>query len=324
MRLDDFTLAELRDLADATVLVAASSEAGLFAALRDAPASAEEVAERSGGDLRATWIVLQALVETGLLERIGGRYAPTARCSEELCDPDGPRYVGLGLPHWLATVRATTRLSDVLRRGGPLEPRRPQRSPAHVARFTAAMTAMPEARMERIVDLCLERRPAASSVLDVGGGPGHLTRAFLRRGLVGTLLDTPDVIDHVVGAYGLPDVPGLEVIAADFIKDPLPPGPFDVVLLSNVLHIHGPSVNAGLFEKVAAVSAPGGVVAVVGFFRGLSRRAASLGIRMLLKSERGDACSERAIRTWMQDAGFTDTRVDALDGDRHLLTAVRT
>ena len=329
MRLDDLTFAELRDLTDATVLVAASSEAGLFSTLREAPGSAEEVAERLGGDLRATRIVLEALVETGLLERSGEgegegeRYAPTARCAAELCDPDASSYVGHGMPHWLRGVRSATGLAEALRRGGPLQPRRAVRSPEHVARFTAAMRAMPEVRRERIVDLCLERLPGAASVLDVGGGAGHLTRAFVQRGLVGTLFDTADVIGHVVGAYDLTDIPGLEVVAGDFTRDALPPGPFDLVLLSNILHIHGASANAELFEKVTAVSARGGVVAAVGFFRGLSPRASNLGVRMLLKSERGDACSERAVRDWMERAGFADVRVDALDGDRHVLTAFR-
>lgn len=322
MRLHDLTLAELRDLADAAVLIAAAADAGLFRALVDGPRGAEELAEALGYDPRATRIVLEALVEIGLLERNAGGYAPSPRCRRELCDPEGEDYAGRGLPHWLRSVRATTRLGEVLRRGGPLEERPAERSPAQVARFTAAMAAAPAARIERIADLCLERHPDAATVLDVGGGPGHITRGFLRRGLRGTLLDTPDIVAHVVEHHGLAAVPDLEVVGGDF-TEALPPGPFDIVLVSNVIHIYGPEVIRRLFRDVAGVLAPGGLVAVAEFFRGRSGRAAHLGLQMLLNSEQGDAYAEERVAGWLEEAGFGAVRVDALDADRHLMTGTR-
>ncbi|UCC25630.1 MAG: class I SAM-dependent methyltransferase [Gemmatimonadales bacterium] len=323
MRIGDLGLGELRDLADATVLVAAASEAGLFQVLHEAPATAEAVAQGLGYDLRATRIVLHGLVETGLVEVDGGQFRLSARAERELGDPAGPGFVGRGLPHWLYAVRATTRLGEVLRRGGPLETRPARRTPDHVARFTSAMAAAPPERVQRIVDLCLERHPAARTVLDLGGGPGHMTRAFVARGLRGTLVDTADIVAHVQEAFGLRELEGLEVVAGDFTRDALPRGPFDLVLLSNVIHIYDGPTIATLFRQACEVLAPGGVLAVAEFLRGRSRRAAHLALQMLLKSDRGDAHSEEEIRGWMEDAGFGDVRVDALDRDRHLLTARR-
>ncbi|HSM59667.1 MAG TPA: class I SAM-dependent methyltransferase [Longimicrobiales bacterium] len=323
MRLHDLTLGELRDLADAAVLIAAAADAGLFGALADGPRGAEELAEELGYDTRATRIVREALVEIGLLERDGGRHRPSARCRRELCDPESETYAGRGLPHWLRSVRAATHLGEVLRRGGPVEERPAERSTERLANFVSAMAAAPAERVERIVELCLERRPRAETVLDLGGGPGHMTRAFVSRGLRGTLLDTPDVVAHVVDAFGLGDVQGLEVVAGDF-TEALPPGPFDVVLASNVIHIYGPEVNRRLFRDVAEVVAPGGVVAVADFFRGRSGRAAHMGLMMLLRSEQGDAYAEEAVAGWLEEAGFGKIRVDEVDEDRHLMTGVKT
>jgi ubiquinone/menaquinone biosynthesis C-methylase UbiE len=227
------------------------------------------------------------------------------------------------MPHWLRALGARTRLGEVLRHGGPLDTRTVARAPEDAARFTDAMAAAPQERIERIVDLCLERRPGARSVLDLGGGPGLMTRAFARRGLRATLLDTPDILQHVVKAHRLDDVANLDVFAADFTRDPLPTGPFDLVLISNVLHIYGPEQNRQLLRKVARVSAPEGVVAVAEFLNGRSRRAPDLSLRMLLTSESGKAYSEGEIAAWLDEAGFSEMRVDALDQDRHLLTAVR-
>lgn len=323
VRIDEVTYGELRDLAEAMVVIAVAVDAGLFEALGSGAASAAELAERLGFDERATLVALEALAEAGVLERAGHAFKPTARTVRELSDAEGSDYAGRGMPHWLRSVRAMTRLGEVLRRGGPLDPRPSVRTPGHVARFTAAMAAAPMQRIERIVDLCLERNPAAHSVLDLGGGAGHMTRVFVQRGLRGTLLDTADIIDHVVTAHRLDEVPRLEVIAADFTRDPLPPGPFDIILLSSVVHIYGPESNRELFRRVAEVSAPGAVVAVAEFLRGISARAPGLALRMLLKSEAGNAYSEADIGGWLEEAGFGDRRVDALDEERQLVTAIR-
>jgi len=220
-------------------------------------------------------------------------------------------------------VRAATRIGEVLERGGPLEPRTSSRSPDDVARFTAAMSAAPAERIRRIVEICLARRPGASSMLDLGGGPGHIARAFAAEGLRCTLVDTSDIVTHVVDAYDLDEVEGLEVVAGDFNRDTLPAGPFDVVLLSNVIHIYDEATVRALFGKTVPVLAPGGILAVAEFLRGRSSRAAHLGLQMLLRSDAGDTYSEEQLRGWLVDAGLSDVRVDALDADRDLLTAIR-
>lgn len=286
-------------------------------------ATAVELAERLDFDARAARITLLALEEAGLLERDGERFAPTAECRPALCDPQSDSYTGGGLPLWLRSIRGWTRLGEALSRGGPLEARSKERSPEEVARFMAGMAAAPRDRVERIVDVCLERHPSARSVLDVGGGPGHMTRTFVARGLSGTLFDVPVVIDYVTDAYGLGSMEGLSTVAGDLKTDPLPEGPFDIVLISNVMHIYDPEVNRRLLAKAADVVRPGGIIAIAEFLRGRSTKAGHFGIQMLLKSDGGDAYSEADFTEWLADAGFGGVQVADLDPDRQLLTAVR-
>ncbi|MGD8320432.1 MAG: class I SAM-dependent methyltransferase [Gemmatimonadota bacterium] len=322
MDLQGHSLAELRDLTETALAVAAAHESGIFTALGEAAADAGALARRLELDPRATDIVCQALVEMGLLERTDGAYRPTEACRRELCDPDAPDYVAAGLSHWLSSMEKWVRLADVIRDGGPAEKRPSRRDPSRAKRFMSAMAAAPDERIRRIVDLCLERRPDARTVLDVGGGPGHITRAFVGRGLEGTLLDTEDIVDYVVDAYGLEDVDGLEVVVGDF-NEALPNGPFDVVLFSNVLHIYSPERNLEALRRAARVLTPGGVVAVAEFLRGRSPRAARFGIQMLLHTDQGNAYGEDQVKRWLDEAGFAGVQVADLDENRQLVTALK-
>lgn len=320
MKIEGRSLAELRDEAETTVTIAAAFAAGVFRALADGPASPKDVAEGADLDTRAVGIVLAALADAGLLEEEGGRYRPTPECRRSLCDPDSDDFVGGGLPLWLSNLEGWTRLPEVLRTGEPLRSAGTVRDEESLRRFMAGMAAAPPARVEAIVDRCLERTEGASRVLDVGGGPGHMARRFVERGLRATLFDTPETVDFVRDEYGLADVEGLELVGGDFTTDPLPDGPFDVVLLSNVLHIYGPDDNRRLVAEAVRVTAPGGVVAVQDFFRGRSSRAARFALVMLMRTDGGDTYTEDEVRNWMEKAGLSEVEVDDLDPDRQLAT----
>lgn len=322
MKIDGRSLAELRDEAEVTVTVAAAFAAGVFRALADEPGSAPEVAERAGLDPRAVGILLPALAELGILEDEDGRFRPTETCRRSLCDPESDDFVGGGLPLWLNNLTGWTRLPEVLRTGEPVRSAGSVRDEESLRRFMAGMAAAPEARVRAIVDRCLARVPDARTVLDVGGGPGHMARRFLERGLRATLLDTPETVDFVADEYGLADVEALDLVGADFTTDPLPDGPFDVVLLSNVLHIYGPEENRRVVAEAARVTAPGGVVAVQDFVRGWSGRAARFALVMLMRTESGNTYGEEELRRWMAAAGLGEVRVESLDPDRQLVTGI--
>lgn len=332
MRIAGHELTELRDLAEATATVAAAYEAGVFAGLDTSPATADELAGRTGLDARAVGILLPVLVELELLREEAGRYQLTGPVRRHLVDRESGEFEAGGLPLWLRNLRRFTHLPDVLASGEPVH--RDEQDPAtqreNLARFMAGMAAAPDERVQEIVNVCVARfeenggsgdRPRR--VLDLGGGPGHMTRAFVERGLRGTLVDRPETVEFVADAYGLADVEGLELVGADFLEDRLPEGPFDVVLMSNVVHIYSPDANRELFRKVAAVTAPGGVAAVADFFRGRSERAVRFALVMLFNTEGGNTYTEAEIGGWLEGAGFRAPETTQVDADRHLITAVR-
>lgn len=335
MRIGDHELNELRDLAETSATIAAGADAGVYRALAeiDGPATAEQVAGRAELDSRAVRILMPVLAEIGVLERTAGdadRFALTDTARRALADPDSGEYEAGGLPLWIHNLRAFTHLPEVLRSGEPLEREEETEEEARdsLERFMAGMAAAPRERVERIVGACLDRAAGVGraggvrTALDLGGGPGHMAREFARRGLETTLLDRPETIEYVAEAYGLANVDRLTLAGGDFMEDPIPEGPFDVVLMSNVVHIYSPERNRALLEKVADVTSPGGVVGIADFFRGRSRRAVHFALVMLLRTEGGNTYAESEVAAWLDEFGFRSPETVQVDEDRHLITAV--
>jgi len=327
MRIDELDFDELRDLSEAMVTVAGAVNAGLFTELARSPATPQELARRLDLDRRAVEVILPVLAQMELLEvEKEGWFRPSPRAQRELADPAASEYQAGGMPLWLENLRAWTHLPRVLREGGPVDrvvDPGPEDDQERLARFMAGMAAAPRVRVERLVDGVLARNPEADTLLDLGGGPGHISRAFVERGLRATLLDLPDTVEFVRREYGLDEVDDLATVGADFLTDPLPPGPFDAILLSNILHMLAPEDCRRLLEKAAGVAAPGAVVAVADFVRGRSGRAVRFAVVMLLRTEGGNTYTVGEHREWFQAAGLRDLQVTDLDPDRQLLTARR-
>jgi len=334
LTIEGIPLRRLRDLAEMTATVGAAATAGVFAGLADEPRDADDLAQRLDLDRRAVGILLPVLEELELLRGDDeARYALTEPARRHLADPDSPAYEAGGLPLWLRNLRAFARLPEVLADGGPLESEpqadeEPEEDEERtLATFMAAMASAPRERIERLADRCIERvdRPGDRPLrlLDLGGGPGKMSRIFAERGIEAVLFDRPETVAYVAQAYGLAEEPRIELVGGDFLEDPLPEGPFDAVLLSNVVHIYGPDTNRRLLEKAAGSVRPGGVAAVADFVRGRSARAARFALVMLLKSDEGNTYSEEEIGGWLRDAGFRDPVCSAIDEDRHVITAVK-
>lgn len=110
----------------------------------------------------------------------------------------------------------------------------------------------------------LERRISLQrdwTALDYGCGTGLLTLALAPRVRRVVAVDSSQgmlaVLAEKIRAAGIADV---EPLLADFSKDPLPPGPFDLVASAMTLH-HVADVD-GLFRKFHALLAPGGCLAL--------------------------------------------------------------
>jgi tRNA (cmo5U34)-methyltransferase len=95
----------------------------------------------------------------------------------------------------------------------------------------------------------------AATILELGIGTGETTRRILERhpNAALTAIDSsPEMLDRARETY--PDAD----LGLSRLEDPLPPGPFDLVISALAVHHLGPDGKRDLFHRLADVVKPSG------------------------------------------------------------------
>jgi SAM-dependent methyltransferase len=293
------------------LLLAGALQAGLIDALGSGEAlSAQHIAMVAGADVRASRIVLDALVAEGVVQRVleaddGSFYALTPLGKAHLVG-QGPELERAALLHRVNRVRGLLDLSEVIRTGKPSR-RDPEKS--NVRCLVSALSERDTDVVEEIVGLCLQLAGEARTMLDVGGAVGHVARQFSRSGVKATLLDKEETLPLAREFLGI-DATAIDMVAGDYTVA-LPRGPFDLVYFGNVYHIYGPATNERVSRDALSVVAPGGLIAIEDYVWGRSLGAEMLAVNMLQSTVDGGVWSEAQYRGWLGGAGFVN--VDVLD-----------
>lgn len=313
---------EVVELAALGPLLIAADDVGLWAALRGRPRSARGLARALALDGRALAAVLDALAAVGLVERRAGGYALSLAAARL----DGQ--IPGGLRHMFALWRAVPRF---LKRGEPA--RRMDGDASHRARAYAGSVGALERWFQgaaRALAGALGPVRGGGRVLDVGAGAGTWSLPMLRGApdVHVTALDLPAVLAvfraRALAAGGSRRV---TAVGADFHRfDFEGEGPWDRILLGNVLHLETPSSAAALVRACGRGLAPGGELVVVDAFPGPSVRAqrahAFYALHLALRTRRGAAHPASQVRSWMAGAGVERVRALLLAPDRASITAL--
>jgi len=302
-------LALARNYQECRILLT-GAELDLFTLLARRPMTAAEIAGRCKVGLRGLTIVLDALAAMELLSKRDGRYACQPGVAELLA-ADSPTSVLPMVLHSANQWQRWSALTGIVR--GELEAGRHARTPAMQRAFIEAMHVVASPLAPEVVTAVAPG--AARALLDVGGGPGTFTAAFLRAcpQMRGTLFDLPDVIEiareRLAGAGLLGRV---TLVAGDFYADELPSG-HDLALVSAIIHQNSPEQNLELFCKVYRALEPGGRIIirdhVLEADRTRPRRGAVFAINMLVSTVGGNCYTFDEIRDGLERAGFERIRL---------------
>jgi SAM-dependent methyltransferase len=155
---------------------------------------------------------------------------------------------------------------------------------------------------------------ACAKLLDLGCGPGtyafHLGAANPNLALY--LLDLPGVLavtKEVEARYELQNE--INYLPLDALNDEIP-GTYDVILVSNTLHMLGEDASRSLIARLYDSVAPGGSLVIQAQYLQDDRQGGRwpifLDIIQLCITERGRNHTVAETRNWMQAAGFQQVK----------------
>jgi 3-hydroxy-5-methyl-1-naphthoate 3-O-methyltransferase len=274
--------------------------------------TAEEVALPRGWDARAVRILLDALSVVGLLDKRNERYS-TTEVAAEMLSQDGTYSILDQALHGVELCREWAHLSDRVVGSGT--------RPTHdsVRAFIGTMELMAPRLAPGIAALVRPER--GRNFLDVGGGGGAYTVAFLNRDrrLSATIFERPEVLS--ICAENLREAECLEhvtLVAGDLTQDEFPAGQH-LVLLSAIVQMLSKAQNLELFKRAFRALLPGGRLIIRDYVMSADRlqpRAGTLfAVTMLVATEGGDTYTMREFRDGLESAGFQEIRL-LQDGER--------
>jgi ubiquinone/menaquinone biosynthesis C-methylase UbiE len=316
---EEFDFETARDHASKLVLLACAHRTGIFEALSEEK-DITTLKSMLNADERALFIVLEALCNLGYAHKKQERYTITEKGRAHFIE-QGKDYVGGSLPHFLDIMEAWIKLPGIIRKT------KPENEKNDVAAFMNAMASKPDKAVEEAVNYILKRKKNAKNVLDLGGGPGKNSKAFVNRGLNAVLYDFPDTIDYVRTQFDLGNVKNLTLKKGDFTNEfvnEFADETFDIVFMGNICHIYSEKENRKLIGRASNILGSNGMIAIEDFVRGRSPMAEMFAVNMLANTESGNTYTEAQYREWLTDTGFRKIEViDLAEKRSQLITAFR-
>ena len=222
-----------------------------------------QLAERLGADVRATTILADALTAMGLLTKVDNAYSTAEGVAAVLTETGNDSTLAM-VRHQANCLRSWARLSEVVLSGQPADKTASIRGAgADLTAFIEAMEVASRASARPLVKAI--GPPAFSHLLDVGGGPGTWTIAFLLAApnARATLYDRPDVIPIARRHLEQAGLAGrVDFVAGSFYEDDALPTGADLAWISAIVHQNFRSQNRELFAKVHAALPSGGRVLI--------------------------------------------------------------
>jgi len=293
-------------------VVLTAAELDLFSLLAHRPLTVSEVAAATGGDRRAMTILLDALSALGYLVKQDSSYQTEPSAASLLVRDCAQSMLPMVL-HMGTLWQTWSRLTDIVLgkaeagRGGPGALHRD-----HIKAFIGAMHTVASKMAPAVVAAV---NPAGiSTMIDVGGGSGSYTLAFLQAapGIRATLFDLPEVIDLAKERIEDEGMSArVTFIPGDFYSDPLPPG-HDFAFLSAIIHQNGHEQNKALYGRIYEALRPGGRIVVRDHVMSPDRTqpldGALFAVNMLVGTAGGSTYTFEEIADGLSSAGFSGIR----------------
>ena len=286
-------------------------ELRVFELIDEGSMSVEDLATATGGSADRLHRVLNAGVVLRLLESDDGQtFRVAAACRSVLMPSAGESYLGDWMRNMDIFRLALSKLDEAVLTSKPtVDPAgHLGSSEKETHDFILAMhnyAALRGKELAKYLDTS-----HAKTVLDLGCGPGtysfHLGEA--NPDLKLNLLDLPGVLEvakEVRSRYDL--VNDINYLAVDVTEEEIP-GTYDLVLVSNTLHMLGEATSRDLISRLHDTVAPGGSLVIQAQYlqdhRMGGRWPIYLDLLQMCMTDDGRNHTPQETREWMEEAGF--------------------
>ena len=308
-------------------LLLTGAELDIFTMLTPSPLSAEEVTEKLKGNLRGLTIFLDALTAMDLLTKQGGRYQTEASAAS-LLSANEPGSVLPMVKHAAHLWQTWSRLTDIVRdKATREETEGAKRDMDSLKAFIGAMDVIGSRSAPKVVAAIEPGN--AKAVIDVGGGSGTYTLAFLEVAphMKVTLFDLPLVIEMArerVEKAGM--LNRVTLVPGDFYKDELPSG-HDLAFISAIIHQNNLKQNLDLYYKIFRSLDSGGRIVIRDHVMDPDRTnpedGAIFAVNMLVNTTGGGTWTYDEIHQGLTTAGFTRVKQLQSEGMFSLVEAFK-
>ena len=280
----------------------------LFSSLNGIPRSSSQLAHDRAFADRPLALLLNALVAMRVLKKEADVYMNTEVAQRYLVKSQ-EEYVGHLLLLHDAEWENWGKLEETIRTGqSPVSQHVFETNPDMGVNVLSVLH-----RIGRESGPSLARRmklDGAKTLLDVGGGAGTNAIACCQEfpDLSATVFDLPQTLkltEAVIQKVGLES--RIRTVAGNFHVDDFR-GPYDVALMSDILHYQDGEVNAKLVAKIFQSLSPGGKLVIKDRFLDPSGTSpawtTAFAVHIMVNTEHGQCFTSHEAMHWMQAAGF--------------------
>lgn len=297
----------------------AAADLGLFDALQEGPRETAALAGDLSVSPRGLDILLHALAAEGYLVKQEGAFGLAEAYAPYLLSDSKETLISI-LRHRHSCMRSWARLREVLLTDKPAET---EETAEHLENFILGMANVSRSSSREVA----EKLPLAryKKMLDLGGGPATASMAFCRANpeLQAVVLDLEPVTEiarREIARAGLQDriatQPG-DALADAYGTD------YDLVYVSNILHMFGEADARRIIEKSAAALSPGGDLVIKDFLLEEDRLHPAFGalfsVNMLVRTREGRSYTRGEVQAMLEDAGFADFQCHTVASHSSLL-----
>ena len=290
-------------------VVGAAAELNVFSPLHEEPKNAQTLASELGTDLRATTILLDALVALEFLIKQDDVYSVTDVVAKILSEKSSDNVLPM-IRHMFNCFRRWAMLADVTKTGKSAERTPSTRGEAgDQVSFIGGMHNLSSPVAGEVID---KLQPLKfEHLLDIGGASGTWTIAFLKAvpNAKATLFDLPPVIaiaERRISDAGLGD--RVNLVPGDFYNDDLPEGA-DLAWLGAICHQNSREQNQTLFTKIHKALNADGVIVIRDMVMDPSHTSPKSGalfaVNMLVNTPEGGTYTFDEYKQDLNKAGFT-------------------